>query len=333
MKIAALVLALAPVVSLAADPLLNMSEGTTWNYELTQERPSESLDLTEPNAQEQFAVTYRLGGTQKVDNKDWQRLEIYRGDSLESVDLVIADAEGMTCGARMDANGNIAKFSPSQQLVQRPFTAGTNWNFEGTVGETKVSQHYEIAGEEDVVVPAGKFHAWRIHCEQMVPRPATIDRWFVPTIGFVKVETAVKGESGSVLQRTSLQLKEPPKIEAAPRKNATTEIGKLSAGLASEPNGTFKTEFKSDTPAVYACWRGHELREKPEIRAVFIAENVADTSADYQIDESKATAPSPNSSGIFTLSRPENGWTPGNYRIEFFVNDELAQTVKFKIEK
>ena len=335
MKAAALLLALVPLICAAADPLLNMAEGTTWNYDLVQEKQSDSLDLTEPNEQEQVAVTYRVGGTEKIDSKDWVRLEVYRGDNLESVDLILPSEDGIICQARMDAQRNLTKMNPPQQLVKRPFKTGTTWIFEGTIGNTKVSQHYETVGEEDVDVPAGKFHAWRIHCEQTLPAPATIDRWFVPTIGFVKVETSVKGKSGGVLQKTSLKLKEPPKVAGAPQKNVTPESKpeKLSASVSSESRGESKTEFRSGTPALYVSWRSHAIADRAEIRAVFIAENVVDVSADYQIDESTTTAPSPNSSGTFTLSKPEEGWTPGNYRIEFFVDDQLAQTVKFTISK
>ena len=333
MKIAVSALVLAPLVCLASEPLLPTAEGTIWNYDLVQERPSEGFDLTEPNKQERIAVTYRLGPSERIDNKDLQRLEVYRGDTLESVDLIMADENGMICAARMDAQRNLTKINPPQQLVKRPFQSGTTWDFDGTIGDTKVNQHYEIVGEEDVDVPAGKFHAWRIHCEQTSPSTATIDRWFVPTIGFVKVEAAVKGESGGTLQKTSLKLKEPPKVTPAPQTSATASPEKFSAGVSSDPKGDFKTEFKSDTPAIYARWRGHKLRKGAEIRAAFVAENVAEVSAEYQIDESKTTAPTANASGIFTLSKPEGDWTVGNYRVEFFMDDELAQTVKFKITK
>jgi len=36
--------------------------------------------------------------------------------------------------------------------------------------------------------------------------------------------------------------------------------------------------------------------------------------------------------GSFTLSRPNRGWPVGKYRVELFVNDKLAETVKFEIE-
>ena len=333
MKIAAFALVLAPFICSAADPILDMVEGTTWNYELVQEKPSDSLDLTEPNEQEQIAVTYRLGGTEKIDNKDWARLEVYRGDNLESTDLILPTEDGIVCQARMDAQRNLTKINPPQQLVKRPFKTGTTWDFDGTIGDTKVTQHYEIIGEEDVDVPAGKFRAWRIHCEQTLPTPATIDRWFVPTTGFVKVETVVKAPSGGVLRKSSMNLKDPPKIVSAPQKNPAPQPEKLSAGVSIEPKGEFTTDFKADAPAIYARWRGHGLPDHAKIRAVFIAENVADVSADYEIDESSAIAPAPNSNGTFTLSRPEEGWAPGNYRVEFFVGDEPAETVKFKVSK
>src|SRR5207248_267725 len=150
---------------------------------------SDSFDLTEPNEEEHFAVTYRLGGVEKIDNKELRRLEIYRGDAIENIDLIAIEERGINCPARANAEGAITKLIPPQQMLALPLKTGTAWNFDGTIGEmkVKVNQRYEITGEEDVDVPAGKFHAWRIHCEQTSPSTATIDRWFVPTIGFVKV--------------------------------------------------------------------------------------------------------------------------------------------------
>jgi hypothetical protein len=334
MKIACFVLGLVPFISGAAEPpLLPTTEGTTWKYDLIQEKPSVDFDLTDPNEEEQLAVMYRLGGIEKIDNKDVQRLEIYRGDTLESVDLIAVDERGITCPARVDSQGAIIKLVPPQIMLATPIKTGTSWSFDGSIANTKVNQRYEIAGEEDVDLPAGKFRAWRIHCEQTSPAPATIDRWFVPGTGFVKVETVVKGQSGDVLQKSSLKLKQPPQVVAAPQKNPTAQPGKLSAGISNEPKGEFKTDFKPDTPAIYARWRGQGLPDHAKIRAVFIAESIADVSADYEIDDSSAVAPTPNSGGTFTLAKPEDGWATGKYRVEFFVDDQPAETVKFNISK
>ena len=333
MKIAAALLALWPMFCAAADPSFPSAEGTTWNYEMIEEHPNADFDLTDPTEEEHFAVSYRIGATEKIENKDLQRLEIYRGDALETVDLIAIEEGGISCPARMNADRSIVKFVPPQQMLALPMQSGKGWTFDGLIGETKVKQRYEITGEEDVDVPAGKFRAWRIRCGQTLPAPATIDRWFVPGIGFVKVETTLKNPSGVLVQKTSLQLKQPPKVVGAPQGQTKVEAKGFSAGLSSESKGEFKTEFKSGTAAIYARWRGRDLSEHAEIRARFIAENVADVSADYEIDEARATAPKADSSGVFTLSKPKGGWTPGNYRVEFFVNAEPTQTVRFRISR
>ena len=333
MKFFVLAAILTPVIGIAAEPLMPTAEGTTWNYDLVQEKVSDSLDLTEPNEQEIVAVMYRLGGTEKIGNKELRKLEIYRGETLDSVDLIAIEERGIICPARTDSRGGVTKLIPPQTMLATPLARGKRWTFDGTIGATKVNQQYEVASEEDVEVPAGKFHAWRIHCEQTAPAPATIDRWFVPGTGFVKETTVVKGESGAPAQKTWMTLKELPKVELWEEKNALIGSNKLSGGVSSEPQGEFRTEFKDSAPTVYARWHGRGLQNHAQIRAVFIAENVADVSANYQIDEMETTAPAANSGGTFALARPEGGWTTGDYRVEFYLDDALADTVKFTIVK
>ncbi|HST29988.1 MAG TPA: hypothetical protein VLK27_04040 [Chthoniobacterales bacterium] len=331
MKFLALAILLASLVSGVAEPLMPTAEGTTWNYVLVQEKLTDNLDLTAPNELQRISVTYRVGGRKKIDGKELQRLEIYRDDVLDSVDLISVEKDGIICPARIQADGKVLKLVPPQTMLATPLAKGKGWTFEGTVGDTKVKQHYEVADEEDIEVPAGNFHAWRIHCEQSSPTPATIDRWFVSGIGFVKVATVVKGESGIAAQRSWLNLKDLPKI--APPKNAPADSNKLTGDVTSEPQGALKTEFNENTAILYARWHGRNLHDHATIRVVFIAENVSGISENSQIDEMETTAPEANSGGTFALSRPEGGWTTGDYRIEFYLDDTLADTVKFKILK
>ena len=333
MKFFALLLLVAASLASGAEPLLPTADGTSWSYDFVQEKPSDTLDLSEPNEQSNFDVTYRLGGTEKVDNKDLRRLEIYRGNELETVDLISIEERGIICPARIDARGGVTKFVPPQTMVATPLNTGTRWKFDGAIGGTSVIQNYEITGEEDVEVPAGKFHAWRIRCEQTAPTTATIDRWFVPGIGFVKVASVIKGESGVVAQKTWMTLKALPKTELWEKRAPAVSSDKLSGEVSNDPRGEPKTEFNIEAPTIYARWHGRGLPEQAKIRAAFIAENVTDVTADYQIDEMETTAPAPNSGGTLELSRPEGGWAAGDYRVEFFVNEEAAQTVKFKITK
>ena len=107
----------------------------------------------------------------------------------------------------------------------------------------------------------------------------------MPGTGFVKVITTINGPSGLLLQKTSLDLKEAPKVKAQPDAKAATEPEKLSVGLSKEPAGNFVTTFASNTPAIYARWQSRGLHADANIRVVWIAENVADVAADYEIDD------------------------------------------------
>jgi hypothetical protein len=326
-------LAICPLTSVVAEQLIPLTAGTRWSYEMTQESSSHSLDLTEPNKRERFAVSYRIGGTLKTENNEFIKLELYRGDALLSTDLITVDDHGIICSARIDENGRVSTFVPAQILVRTPLKTGATWNFDGKIGETKVSQRYKITGEEDVNVPAGKFHAWQIHCEQTSPTPATIDRWFVSGTGFVKVVTKINASSGSVLQQTSLELTEAPKISGLPPARINTKAAKLTVGLSRQPVGDFVTTFDASTPAIYARWQGYGLRPQANIRVLWIAENVGGVEANYQIDNAFAVAETPNSHGTFKLGRPDEGWMPGEYRVEFYIDGRLAETVELTITK
>src|SRR5205085_7488727 len=128
--------------------------------------------------------------------------------------------------------------------------------YDGTISDMKVHQTYSIAAEEDVQVPAGKFHAFRVHVEQTAGGPAiAVDRWFVPDVGFVKDETTMKFPNGDLLQHILLELKTPPKIAARPEVKAAAVPKRISVGLARELAGEVTTSFTSEIPKIYARWQ------------------------------------------------------------------------------
>ena len=51
------------------------------------------------------------------------------------------------------------------------------------------------------------------------------------------------------------------------------------------------------------------------------------------MDEASATVESQNTRGAFTLARPEAGWTAGDYRVEFYIDDVFVDSAKLKIVK
>jgi hypothetical protein len=180
-----------------------------------------------------------------------------------------------------------------------------------------------------------------------------LDRWFFPGIGFVKETTVVRGPTGGLLQRTTVELQKRPEIiaKAAPtpspaaaspepsasaqeKKDSVSPGKKLIVEVSPDPSGGSKTEFKSDVENIYVRWHGRGLPEHARVRVAWVAEDVGDlVEPNFIVDETESVAPAPDSSARFTLARPPDGWAEGKYRVEFYVNDELEETIKVTIVK
>jgi hypothetical protein len=336
-KFFGLVLAVFPLAFVSGASLIPIADGTTWLYEMTQETGKEftlSDAKVGPDGKVHALAAYRLTGTQYVDGKNFLKFEMHRDGVITNSDLMTVDEYGIFCAARIDQYGDVTKLDPAQTMIAVPLKTGASWEFNGKLGDVDVRQHYDVVGEEDLDLPAGKFHAFHIHGEQTAPVRMTIDRWFVNEVGIVKDVTETKMADGHVLRRISLELKEKPKIAPRPEVKSVQPTKKFSASLGKGPIGEATSKFGSDTPKIYARWQGHNLRNQAKIRAVWIAENIGDIAApNYKIDEASTTANARDSHGIFTLAKPDEGWAPGDYRVEFYVDDELVETVKLKITK
>jgi hypothetical protein len=200
-------------------PIIPTDEGMSWPYKMTQEL-GQGVGLSGIKAtadgKVRGDVTYRLDGTEEVDGKAFLKFEMHRDGVVTNTDLMTVDERGIRCSARIGIEGGMVKLDPSQIIVAAPLKSGATWNFDGKLGQTDVHQHYEVTGEEDVDLPAGRFHAFHIHAEQTSPNSMTIDRWFVNGTGIVKDVTAVQNKDGNLLQRISLELKERPRIAPRP---------------------------------------------------------------------------------------------------------------------
>ena len=311
--------------------------GTAWRYNMTEEIgkglniPDLKLDA---DGKIHLPVLYRINGTENVDGQDLLKFEMHRAGVITNTDLLAVNEHGIICRARINLDGELVKFDPPQTMIAAPLKKGVSWDFNGQAGELKVEQHYDVVGDEDIKVPAGKFHVFRIHGEQTSPSPMTIDRWFANGIGIVKDVTTMRAANGDLLQRISLELVERPKITERPEVKSDTAPKQLSVSFAKDWFGKPMTTFSSDTPEIYARWQGQRLRTSAKVKAVCIAENIGeDFPQDYKVDEASAVAESPTARGAFTLARPEDGWAPGDYRVEFYVDDVLVDAVKLKIVK
>jgi hypothetical protein len=333
-----LTVSLSATASIAA-PIIPTTPGTTWRYNMTQEM-DHGLSVPDirpdPDGKIRAPVVYRIEGTENVDGKELLKLEMHRAGVITNTDLLTVDQRGVFCWARINLDGEFVTFNPPQPMISMPLKRGASWNFEGQAGDLKVQQYYEVTGEEDVQVPAGKFHAFRIRSEQTSPSPMTIDRWFAAGTGIVKDVTTIRAANGDLLERISLELAEPPRVTDRPMMKPEAAPKKLSVTFAKDQFGKANTTFSSDTPQIYARWRGQRLRNGAKVRAVWIAENIdigEEVPPDYKVDEASAVAESPTAHGAFALSRPEDGWAIGDYRAEFYVDDVLVETVKIKVVK
>jgi hypothetical protein len=335
MKIAILILTAAPLAVVFGGELIPTADGTSWRYNMTQEI-GKGLDIRNVKADAdrkiRLPVLYRIDGTENIDGKDLLKFEMHRAAAITNRDLIAINEQGISCWARINLDGELVKFNPPQTMIAAPLKKGAGWDFNGNAGEMKVHQHYDVTGEEDIEVPAGTFHAFHIHGEQTSPSRMTIDRWFASGIGIIKDVTAMRAANGDLLQRISLELLERPKIMARPEVKSDAIPKQLSVSLGKERFGKPVTTFSSNTSEIYTRWQGHRLRQGAKVKAVWIAENIGeDFPQDYKVDEASAIAQTPKAHGAFTLTRPEDGWAVGNYRVEFYVDDVLVDTVKLKI--
>jgi hypothetical protein len=320
-----------------AETFIPTAPGTAWKYTLTEELGEDMRFSALPpdgDGKLRAPAMYRLAGTQELDGKNLLRFDMIRDGKTINTDLLAVDDQGIACSAKIDQKGAVTKLDPPQIMVAAPIKVGATWDFDTEVGGARVRQHYRVINQEDINLPAGKFRAFKIHGEQKEPEKMIIDRWFVKGVGIVKDVTTTRALNNDLVRRITLELKERPKIVSEAEVNATGSEKKFSATIARDADGEGVTQISSSAEKVYARWRGHDLRPEAKIRIVFIGENLdQDAPGDLTVDQAETTAMSADSHGAFTLSRPDQGWVPGNYRVEFFVDDTPAETVKLKISE
>lgn len=325
------------VVLSSPEQIMPANQGMSWHYNMTEES-GPSVRLSDEKNREagtlHAQVIYRVDGTEEIEGKKLLQFEMHRAGRVTNTDLLTVDDAGVRCWGRIDDSGQLIMFDAPQPMVASPITVGHTWDFETNFGGTKVHQHYEIVGEAEIVIPAGKFRAFHIRCEQSLPGKMTIDRWFAPNVGIVKDVTETRSDEGELLRRITLELTEEPKVADRPQIKVRPSTNKLKATLGPEAVGERRNTFLSVSPKICARWEGHGLRPHSKIRALWIAEQVEGVAPpDYTIDEATATATTPDSHGVFTLGRPEGGWTPGIYRVEFYVDSTFADAEKLEIIK
>ncbi|MFN2508771.1 MAG: hypothetical protein ABR589_08365 [Chthoniobacterales bacterium] len=313
-----------------AEVFFPTAEGATWEYEVA-------------GAGAGATATVRIAGKEQSDGKELLKLETVRNGSVTKTEFVTVDDGGLFCHRRATGDSTAVVFNPPQILVPAPLKIGTTWELDDAGGGGDVHQQFSVVAQEDVVVPAGSYRAYHLHCKQPWPISVTIDRWFVPGTGVIKEVTTTRGPSGRLLSRVALALKNfsvaPP--AAAPAEENAASPGPpapspaaltLTLEVSNERDGQPQREFRSDAPNIFVRWAGDTLPMNGYVRVAWVAEDVGDiVPANFVVDETETEVTSPTFGARFTLSRPKDGWAAGKYRVELYLDDTLMQTVNVTI--
>jgi hypothetical protein len=114
---------------------------------------------------------------------------------------------------------------------------------------------------------------------------------------------------------------------------AQKNLKMLRVFLATDRDRQPTTQFSSHTPRINVFWKGEGIEVGDKIRAVWVAEDVGEANPkETKISEKMVMVNKRNEDGSFFLARPAvQNWPIGKYRVDFFINDKLAQVVKFTI--
>jgi len=94
------------------------------------------------------------------------------------------------------------------------------------------------------------------------------------------------------------------------------------------PNGVFTPM----TPKFIDYFHSTGTAKGDKLRVLWIAEDVGDVAPpDTPLGEMEFTTGEDDYHGAFSLSKPACGWAVGKYRVELYVNDQLATSVKFTV--
>ncbi len=108
---------------------------------------------------------------------------------------------------------------------------------------------------------------------------------------------------------------------------------KVRAVMTTDPEDEPVTSFTADTPKLFAMFKTTGIKNGDKLRGVLIAEDVGDVApVNTKVLEKTLTLEEDTDDGDFAFSKPTKGWPVGKYRVEIYVNDHLAKTVKFTIE-
>jgi hypothetical protein len=291
------------------------ADGTIWQYVLTREGEDRPGTLT----RQVFAA-------KKPAEQSDLRIETAVNGASHSTEFWKNEGKTILVTVFRNANGETQTFDPPRTILPGNLNFGAEWNYRGPVAGLDLNLPLKIVGEGEIEVPAGKFRALHFRGEENDGLFTVADFWFVRGVGSIKEVVTQRGPSGDLLSRNSIELAKLPALSQTKR-----ELKKLEVSVSTSSDGDPLDVISADALQIVGRWRGHGLRKNAKIRAVWIAQDTGVAPVNFKVDEATAVAPISNAFGKFTLSRPSDGWATGKYRVDFYVDDELTDSVDLTI--
>lgn len=111
------------------------------------------------------------------------------------------------------------------------------------------------------------------------------------------------------------------------------EKGRIDTAIASDSRETMeeKRSFPPTQAKIYVFAMVADAPKDTAVRAVWIAEKVEGQKADTKFAERTTKFPGGATWIPFSYSKPDPQWATGSYRVELYLDKDLAATVKFAI--
>jgi hypothetical protein len=106
-----------------------------------------------------------------------------------------------------------------------------------------------------------------------------------------------------------------------------------SAYLADQKDGKRVSAFKPSSPRVYVMFTLADAPKGTLVRCLWFAEKVEVVPPDYKLYEAKVRmgGGGVNNKGNCWVSRPDNGWPVGLYRVELHVAERKGRALRFNV--
>jgi hypothetical protein len=92
-----------------------------------------------------------------------------------------------------------------------------------------------------------------------------------------------------------------------------------------------KQSFVPTTPKLFIMGKLADVPSGSKVKAVWIAEKTKVAPPDYQIATSILDITPLMNEVTFSMSKPNAGWPTGSYRVDLFIDDKPASTIRFSV--